>query len=103
VTMPAGVHLEAKRHRLKGTLKALRNVAKALKFSYNRHIFHRDVSYLNIVYIEQGYLIDWGLASSASDLANAPLTGTYLFSSLPVCLFTYYLCTDVYNLIPFQI
>ncbi len=59
MTMPAGVHLEAKRHGLKGILKALQDVAKALKFSHDCHIFHHDVSYLNIVYKEQDYLIDW--------------------------------------------
>ncbi|CAB5365871.1 unnamed protein product [Rhizophagus irregularis] len=85
VTTPAGVHLEAKKHGVKGTLKALRDVMKALKFSHEHHIYHRDVSYLNIVYKNQrGYLIDWGVASNTSDLVNAPLTGTYLFSSLPV-------------------
>ena len=62
VTTPAGVHLEAKKHGLKGTLNALRDVAKALKFSYDHDIFHRDISYLNIiVYEKQGYLIDWGV------------------------------------------
>jgi serine/threonine protein kinase len=104
VTTPAGVHLEAKKHGVKGILKALRDVMKALKFSHEHHIYHRDVSYLNIVYKNQrGYLIDWGVASNTSDLVNAPLTGTYLFSSLPVCLSTYYLCNDICNFIPFQI
>ncbi|CAG8646392.1 11798_t:CDS:2, partial [Paraglomus brasilianum] len=45
LTTPVGKHLEAKKHGLKGTLKALLDIARALKFAHSHHILHHDVSY----------------------------------------------------------
>ncbi|PKY60305.1 hypothetical protein RhiirA4_483873 [Rhizophagus irregularis] len=53
VMIPAGIHLKAKKHSVKGILKAMWDVMKALKFSYEHHIYHHDVSYSNIVYKNQ--------------------------------------------------
>ncbi len=83
VMTSVGIHLETKKHGLKGTLKILQDVAVALKFSHDRCIFYCDISYLNIMYKRQGYLINW--ASNDSALVNSSLTVTYLFSSILVC------------------
>ncbi|CAI2201162.1 1517_t:CDS:2, partial [Funneliformis geosporum] len=73
------------KHGLKTILMAFRDITKAIKFAYDLKILHRDISFGNIILFQNnGYLIDWGVASNISDITNTTLTATLLFSSIKV-------------------
>ncbi|CAI2168309.1 3292_t:CDS:2 [Funneliformis geosporum] len=85
VIRPFGEHLEVEKHGLKTILMAFRDITKAIKFAYDLKILHRDISFGNIILFQNnGYLIDWGVASNISDITNTTLTATLLFSSIKV-------------------
>lgn len=85
ITEPYGEVPSLLNHGLRKILVVFRDITLAMKHATDNGIFHRDIKPTNIiVHGNNGYLINWGIATINSLVNNDTISATLGFASMDV-------------------